>query len=157
MKGQPRLTNDMYANQQTASASRGMRPKVKAVDANQFNLDLFARESYRTLKKGGHLYCFCDHYTFPEIQRKLVEARFRYKNCLVWVKNNHGSGDLRGNWAPQREFILFATKGPGRALKGRRRSNVLLKRQSNGKMVFFSKVSNYKYNHGPICYTLESI
>jgi site-specific DNA-methyltransferase (adenine-specific) len=124
------------------------RPKVKAVDADQFDLELFVRESYRTLKKGCHLYCFCDHYTFPDIQRTLTETGFRYKNCLVWVKNNHGSGDLRGNWAPQHEFILFATKGPGKALKGRRRSNVLLKRQGNGDLEFFSKVSNYRYNHG---------
>lgn len=122
--------------------------KLKTVDAHQFDIDLFASESYRVLKKGRHLYCFCDHYTFPDIREKLVNAGFQYKNCLVWVKNNHGSGDLRGNWAPQHEFIIFVTKGPGKVLKGRRRSNVLLKRQKDGNLRFYPKVSNYKFNHG---------
>jgi site-specific DNA-methyltransferase (adenine-specific) len=123
-------------------------PKVKAVEARLFDADYFARESYRVLKKGHHLYCFCDHITFPEVRAAIENAGFIYKNCLIWVKNNHGSGDLKGNWAPQHEFILFATKGKGVPLKGRRKSNVLLKRSSDGGINFYNKVSNYKFKHG---------
>ena len=140
------LTDPPYKNYQ--SNRPVAHPRVKAVDAGQFHLDLFARESFRVLRKGHHLYCFCDHLTFPAIRNGLEEAGFTYKNCLVWVKNNHGSGDLRGNWAPQHEFIIFASKGRGLALKGRRSPNVLLKRAADGSVQFYSKVSNYRFNHG---------
>ncbi len=123
-------------------------PRVKAVRTEDLDLDLFSTESYRVLKSGCHLYCFCDHLTFPDVRRSLIEAGFTYKNCLVWVKNNHGSGDLRGNWAPQHEFIIFAAKGTSRRLRGSRKSNVLLKRQDDGNIEFYKKVSNYKFNHG---------
>ncbi|MCX6639151.1 MAG: site-specific DNA-methyltransferase [bacterium] len=122
--------------------------KVKVIDQALFDLEYFARESYRVLKDSCHLYCFCDHLTFSEIRAELERVGFQYKNCLVWVKNNHGSGDLRGNWAPQHEFIIFASKGRGQPLNGKRRSNVLLKRHTDGSLEFFQKVSNYRYNHG---------
>ncbi len=124
------------------------KPRVKAVQVRHFDLNYFASESYRVLKSGHHLYCFCDHLTFPDIRRALEEAGFTYKNCLVWVKNNHGSGDLKGNWAPQHEFIIFAVKGKGIPLQGRRKSNVLLKRTQEGKIEFYNKVSNYRFLHG---------
>ena len=58
----------------------------------------------RVLKPGGHFYCWCDHKTFPAIVDEMTkqqlsmmikkELRYlKYKNCLIWVKNNHGSGD----------------------------------------------------------------
>jgi len=124
------------------------RPRVKAVKVKQFDLEFFANESYRVLKTGSHLYCFCDHLTFPDIRAALISAGFTYKNCLIWIKNNHGSGDLKGNWAPQHEFVIFATKGRGKALRGRRKSNVLLKRKAEGGFDFYNKVSNYRFNHG---------
>ncbi|MBU0519758.1 site-specific DNA-methyltransferase [bacterium] len=123
------------------------KPKVKAMQVTQFDLQYFAEACYRALKPGRHLYCFCDHLTYPEIRNQLEAVGFTYKNCLVWIKNNHGSGDLKGNWAPQHEFIIFVTKGKGDKLRGRRRSNVLLKR-NNGSLIFYPKVSNYKFNHG---------
>jgi site-specific DNA-methyltransferase (adenine-specific) len=122
--------------------------KVKLVDGALFDAAYFAQASYRVLKPGGHLYCFCDHLTFSDIRAELERAGFQYKNCLVWVKNNHGSGDLRGNWAPQHEFVIFVSKGRGQSLNGKRKSNVLLKRQSDGSLQFYQKVSNYRYNHG---------
>ncbi len=140
------LTDPPYKNY------RSNRPvthrKLKRVAVSEFHLELFARECYRILKSGCHLYCFCDHLTFPRIREELERAGFRYKNCLVWIKNNHGSGDLRCNWAPRHEFIIFASKGKPKPLNGRRRSNVLVKNLSRGSIEFFPKVSNYRYHHG---------
>jgi site-specific DNA-methyltransferase (adenine-specific) len=123
-------------------------PVLKPIKRGQFDVILFARESFRVLKEGCHLYCFCDHQTFPGIRKALEEAGFKYRNCLVWVKNNHGSGDLRGNWAPQHEFILFVSKGKARPLRGKRLSNVLARRPGKGMIEPFPKVNNYRYNHG---------
>ena len=118
------------------------------------------RESARVLKPGGHFYCWCDHQTFPSIinELKLLQESminkgsldyFRYKNCLIWVKNNHGSGNLRGNFAPQHEFIIFASKGlKTNSLRGKRPSNVLFDRSEKGQIRFYHKVRNIKYKHG---------
>ena len=39
------------------------------------------------------------------------EKHFKLKNIIVWNKNNHGSGDLKGAYAPKHELILFGHKG----------------------------------------------
>ncbi len=132
--------------------------KVKKIEEVEFDIPFFIEQSARVLKPGCHFYCWCDHRSFPGIVSRIVELQQEqtekrsphylvYKNCLIWVKSNHGSGDLKGNWAPQHEFIIFATKGKGNPLKGKRRSNVFFKRTGNG-IEFIKKVSNYKFNHG---------
>ena len=140
------LTDPPYKNY------RSNRPvahqKLKRVAVKQFDLPLLARESFRVLKPGAHLYCWCDHVNYPAIRAELEASGFHYKNCLVWVKNNHGSGDLKGNWAPQHEFVLFVTKGKGRAMFGKRQPNVFYRRLEGGTTKFFSKVSNYRFDHG---------
>ena len=128
--------------------------KVKKILESDFDLPFFIEQSARVLKPGAHFYCWCDHLTFPgiveEMKRQKEEGRKKgrkgesgnfltYKNMLVWVKNNHGSGDLRGNYAPQHELVIFAVKGErGRPLRGKRPSNIFDAR----------KVSNYRHNHG---------
>jgi site-specific DNA-methyltransferase (adenine-specific) len=113
--------------------------KQKAIKQGDFDLVFFVEQSFRILKPGAHFYCFCDHNSFADI-KSAVEKRFRYKNCLVWVKNNHGSGDLRGEWAPQHEWIIFTVKGKGHRLNPPRPANVL----------HFPKVHNEKFNHGTV-------
>lgn len=85
----------------------------------------FAREAFRVLKPDRHLYCFCRHDTYPEFIAALQDAGFKLKRTLIWVKNNHGSGDLRGDYAPQDEWIIYCHKGR-RVLNGKRESNVLM-------------------------------
>lgn len=133
--------------------------KVKKINVSDFDLAFFIRQSARVLKPGCHFYCWCDHNTFPSIYQEIITCReearkirskqyLRYKNCLIWVKNNHGSGDLKGNFAPQHEFIIFAAKGkPGRQLNGKRPSNVLFKRSASG-VEFYKKINNYDFDHG---------
>ena len=132
--------------------------KVKKINQNDFDIPYFLEQSARVLKPGHHFYCWCCHNTFPGIYQELQNLQSSkeagksadylvYRNCLVWVKNNHGSGDLRSNFAPQHEFIIYATKGKGIPFNGKRPSNVLFKRGDTG-IEFYKKVSNYKYNHG---------
>jgi len=150
------LTDPPYKDYQSNRPTA--REKVRKIAAADFDLPFFIEQSSRVLKAGCHFYCWCDHHTFPaifqyikELEHKLpLEKRLNYKNCLVWVKNNHGSGDLKGNYAPQYELVVFAVKGKGKKLNGRRKSNVLFKRTSKGNIEFYSKVSNYSYNHGTI-------
>lgn len=133
--------------------------KVKKINEQDFDLPFFIKQSARVLKPGAHFYCWCDHLTFPGIFMQITALReqqvarrsphfLNYKNCLVWVKSNHGSGDLKGNYAPQHELVLFACKGKGRELQGKRQPNVYFKTSLSGAVEFYSRVSNYDFDHG---------
>lgn len=96
----------------------------------------FAQEAFRVLKNDRHMYCFCRHDTYPQFITALQDAGFKLKRTLIWVKNNHGSGDLKGDYAPQDEWIIYCHKGR-RELFGGRSSNVL----------FYSKLSTKQMTH----------
>ena len=40
-----------------------------------------------------------------------ISINFKYKNLIVWQKNNWSMGDLKGAFAGQHELIIFAHKG----------------------------------------------
>jgi len=67
-------------------------------------------ECYRVLKDDTAIYVFCSwhHVDFFKAE---FEKRFKLKNIIVWNKNNHGSGDLKGAYAPKHEFVLYGHKG----------------------------------------------
>lgn len=96
----------------------------------------FAREAFRVLKNNRHMYCFCRHDTYPDFMSALQDAGFKLKRTLIWVKNNHGSGDLKGDYAPQDEWIIYCHKGR-RVLNGRRDSNIL----------YYNKLSTKEQTH----------
>lgn len=87
-------------------------------------LPAFANEVYRVLKQDTHIYCFCNDYAISDFRRALESAGFTPKRTLVWVKNNHTSGDLEGDYGNKTEFIVFAHKSR-RELNGKRDTNVL--------------------------------
>ena len=53
----------------------------------------------------------------PEFRQIITEAGFEIKGSLIWVKNNHGTGDLEGSFAPKHERILHAVKGKPKLLR----------------------------------------
>lgn len=134
--------------------------RVTAISVSTFDLPRFIRESERVLRPGSHFYCWCDHLSFPAIFEAIqartrdltprqAAGRLKYKNCLIWVKNNHGSGDLAGNYAPQHELVIYASKGRTRPLQSDKRpSNVFFEKDNQGRISFYSKVSNYRFQHG---------
>jgi DNA modification methylase len=99
----------------------------------------FYQQAWRILKPGSHLYCFCRWDVWNSFFEGAQEQGFKVKNCLVWVKDNHGSGDLFGSYAPRHEFCLFCVK-PGehvRLLRGKRTSDAL----------FYKKVPSSRLLH----------
>lgn len=84
----------------------------------------FAKEIYRVLKENTHVYIFCNDYAISDFRKELTKVGFTIKRTLVWVKNNHTSGDLEGDYGNKTEFILYAQKGR-RELNGNRETNVL--------------------------------
>jgi DNA modification methylase len=102
-------------------------------------LQMFFFKAFDVLKRGSHLYAFCRWDTYPLFLEKARSQGFTVKNCLVWVKDNHGSGDLFGAYAPRHEFCLFCVK-PGETtqiLRGKRTDDVM----------FYPKVPSPKLLH----------
>jgi len=91
-------------------------------DDNLDWLDDWSEEAYRVLKRNSHIYMFCSFHNVDVFKRSL-EQHFTIKNILIWEKNNTSMGDLKGDYAPKYEMILFATKGR-RLLNGRRDPNI---------------------------------
>ncbi len=110
---------DYQSNRRTA---REKLPKF----ANDVSLEWvgdWVDEMHRVLKNDTHFYCFTRYDTYPVFYAEIAR-KFEVKNCLIWVKNNHGSGDLNGSYAPQYEMIIFAHKGK-RHLNGKRDADVM--------------------------------
>lgn len=96
-------------------------------------IELFAALAFKVLKNNRHLYCFCRHDTYPRFYTAFEAAGFKMKRTLIWIKNNHGSGDLKGDYAPKDEWIIFAHKGR-RTLRGTRNDNVIENIRRNNKI-----------------------
>jgi site-specific DNA-methyltransferase (adenine-specific) len=54
------------------------------------------------------MFCSWHHIDFFKQE---FEKYFKLKNIIVWEKNNHGTGDLKGSYAPKYELVLFGEKG----------------------------------------------
>lgn len=67
-------------------------------------------EIARVLRPDRHVYVFCSWHHLDTFLGQM-RAHFTVKNLIVWNKNVHGSGDLKGAYAPKHEFIVFAHKG----------------------------------------------
>ena len=81
-----------------------------ANDTNEGFIVEYIKECFRLLKNNSGFYCFCSWHKI-DVFKQEIEKYFKIKNIIVWNKNNHGSGDLSGSYAPKHEFIIFAHKG----------------------------------------------
>lgn len=108
------------------SARRTDSPQFDKIQ-NDNNIDWFKpfiEKCYKILKDNTHIYIFCNDYSISDFRKEMELAGFNVKRTLVWVKNNHTSGDLEGDYGNKTEFILYAQKGR-RFLNGNRDTNVL--------------------------------
>jgi site-specific DNA-methyltransferase (adenine-specific) len=94
------------------SNRRVVRDKFAKI-ANDVSLDWLPRffsEASRVMANNTAIYCFCSWHQV-DVFKAAFERNFTLKNIIVWIKNNHGSGDLQGAYAPKHEFLLFGHKG----------------------------------------------
>ena len=105
------------------SNHRKLKHKVIANDNSLEWLYEFVYLSHALLKEDSHMYAFCSFHHVDKF-KQAFEQYFDVKNILIWVKNNTGMGDLYGDYAPQYEMCIFATKGR-RLINGARPSNIL--------------------------------
>jgi len=123
---------------------------IKKIDRLDYNPNYLISEIARVLKNDRHFYIWTDDAHFSELFQEIENHKdLKYKNMLVWVKNNHGAGDLKGNYSPQHEIIIYGVKNKGRSLFGKRMPNVFFKKDQ-GCITFISRVSSDKFKHGTI-------
>ena len=94
------------------SNRRVVKDKFNKIE-NDKNVDWlpeFIKECHRVMADNSAFYCFCSWHKI-DIFKQEIEKTFKIKNIIVWVKNNHGSGDLKGAYAPKHEFVIYAHKG----------------------------------------------
>lgn len=127
MKGIPSVSIDLiitdvpygisYRSNKQNYDTRGKTPLVKHrpkyFNKIEGDVDIpldWLDEAYRVLKDGCAIYIFCHwsrwHLLYPAVEK----AKFKCKNMIVMNKSNHGMGDVRGQFAPKHELLLFATK-----------------------------------------------
>ena len=131
MKGMPDGSVDMILTDPPygmnyQSNRRTSTPKFKKIkgDTEVSWYKAFIRECYRVLKSDSHAYVFCNEYNVSHFRKMQEDAGFNNKRTLIWLKNNHTSGDLLGDYGNKTEYINFMHKGR-RLLNGKRNNNVL--------------------------------
>jgi site-specific DNA-methyltransferase (adenine-specific) len=83
------------------------------------------------LKDGGSIAVFSRWDVQEYFIMAIKCAGLAIKNVLIWDRQIHGMGDLKGNFAPQHDVILFATKGKFK-IYGNRPKSVLRSKRLQG-------------------------
>lgn len=66
---------------------------------------------FNKMKEGARLICFYRWDVQDHFLEEIMSAGFTVKSQIVWDKVSHGMGDLSGEFAPQHELMIYATKG----------------------------------------------
>jgi site-specific DNA-methyltransferase (adenine-specific) len=111
------------------SNHRKVSHKVIKNDDNLDWLGTWVSELKRVCKDEAHLYIFCSWHNI-DIFKQEISKSFNIKNILIWEKNNHGSGDLLGDYAPKYEMIIFCSNGE-KKLNGNRIPNIIKADRTN--------------------------
>jgi DNA modification methylase len=78
--------------------------------------------AYEYIKDHGAIYV-CTHWKVYQEWLSHLSPTFLMKNLIVLRKSGGGTGDLKGDYIPNHEFLMFMTKGR-HILNGKRCSNV---------------------------------
>lgn len=117
------VTDPPYGMSYQSSRRTEQFAKIEQDDDLLWFID-FIKELYRVQKDNSHTYIFCNDYSLGFFREHAELNDFTVKRTLVWVKNNHTSGDLEGDFGNKTEFVLFLHKGR-KKLNGNRETNVL--------------------------------
>ena len=112
----PPYGQDFISNRRVASPKDEGIKNDNTIEAALETLDSALSNIYEKLNKDSHVFIFTGWRYEPEF-RLVISNYFEIKGSLVWVKNNHGSGDLYGSFAPKHERIIDAVKGNPKLIK----------------------------------------
>jgi site-specific DNA-methyltransferase (adenine-specific) len=88
----------------------GKNPHSPVARDWNFQVGPFLNSVSGVLCDGGVLYLFTRWDVFP-LWAASIPPSLALKNVIVWVKDNHSSGDLVGNFGNKYELIMMLCKG----------------------------------------------
>lgn len=74
-------------------------------------LEEVLRKALPKLAEDAHVLVFCSWRGEPRVREILEGLGLAVKSSIVWVKEEHSAGDVRGAFAPRHERIVHAVKG----------------------------------------------
>ena len=104
------------------SAWRTDNERFDKINNDKMPFIWWINEAYRVLKDGGSLVCFCRWDVQDAFFKAIEWGGFIIKSQIIWDREVHGLGDLKGQFAPQHDIIWFATKGRFEFVNGRPKS-----------------------------------
>ena len=125
------LTDPPYGMSFQSDYRKNKYDKIKG-DSDLNWLNDFVNEMHRVSKPNTAHYVFCSFHHIDKF-KQAIERKFKIKNILTWVKNNTSMGDLKGDFAPKTEFVIFFHKGR-KLINGKRDSNVLEFKRTQNKL-----------------------
>lgn len=96
--------------------------KIIENDNNPELVSNYVKECYRILKNDSAMYLFCSADKVDFFKSELSKY-FKVKNMIIWVKNNHTAGDLKGSFGRKYEIIFLVNKGK-KEFNGKRLTDV---------------------------------
>ena len=125
------ITDPPYGMDFKSNRRKNKYDKIKNDDTLDF-LDEYFNKCNEIMEDNSHIYCFCSWHHI-DVFKKSFENNFKLKNIIVWEKNVHGTGDLKGSFAPKHEFILFGHKGR-KLLNGKRIPDIIQAKKTGNKL-----------------------
>ena len=116
------LTDPPYGMDFQSNFRKQKHKKIEN-DSDLTWLDIWCSELYRVSSNNSAHYVFCSFHNIEKFKTSL-QKKFKIKNVLIWEKNNTSMGDLKADFAPKYEMIIFLQKGR-RFINGKRDPNIL--------------------------------
>lgn len=124
------ITDPPYGMSFVSNYRKEKYDKIKN-DCNLDWLDDFSNKLNQLMNDNTHGYVFCSFHHVDKFKVALSKY-FKIKNILIWEKNNTSMGDLKGDYAPKYEMIIYFHKGR-RLLNGGRDCNILKYKRTGNK------------------------
>lgn len=117
------VTDPPYGIAYHSNHHSGRNPHAPVAGDWDFQIGPFFSALGRVLKDGGAAYVFSRWDVYPLWFHEVAGSGLKLANVIVWVKDNHSAGDLKGNFGNKYEVLLFLTKGRHER-RGKRLTNV---------------------------------
>jgi len=102
---------DYQSQRRKTTAKKKKIDNDEGIEAACELLESVLSSCYQHMEEHSTVLVFTGWRYEPEFRTVIQRCGFKIKGSLVWVKNNHGSGDLEGSFAPKHERIIHAVKG----------------------------------------------
>lgn len=111
------------------------KDKLAKIENDEVPFIDWIKPLFPKMKDGGRLLCFYRWDVQDAFLNEIRDAGFIVKSQIIWDKNAYGMGDLKGEFAPSHENIIYATKGRYEFTNKRPTTVYRVQRVDSGKLI----------------------